>query len=86
MKAKKTISQDTSDCFNKHFTNIADKIRNKILPSNKHYSDFLKNRNPNSFFFSPVDKNEIIKVIKTLNITKSNSPNSIPSNLLVTAN
>ena len=31
------------------------------------------------------DTNEIVKVIKILNISKSNGPNSIPSKLLVTA-
>lgn len=72
-----------SNSFNKHFTNIADKIRNKIPPTNKHFSNYLKNSNPNSFFFSPVDTEEIVKVIKTLNISKSNGPNSIPSKLLV---
>jgi len=72
-----------SNRFNEHFTSIANKIRDKIPPTNKHFSDYLKNHNPNSFFLSPAHNNEIAKTIKSLNINKSNGPNSIPSKLFI---
>jgi hypothetical protein len=64
--------------FNNFFTSVADKIRNKIPPTNKQYTDYLKNVNHNSFFFSPVDKEEIKNYIKDLNPHKADGPNSIP--------
>lgn len=70
--------------FNKFFTSIADEIRAKIPTSNIHFNSFLKNRQPNSFFFSATSQNEIYKIIISLNKSKASGPFSIPSVILNT--
>jgi len=65
------------------FTSIVNKIRVKISPANKHFSDYLKNVIQILFFLSPADTNEITKTIRILNVNKSNGPNSIPSKLFI---
>ena len=47
-----TNKVEISNIFNNYFATI------DINPSNKHFSDFLKNRTQNSFFLSPTNKPE----------------------------
>ena len=54
-----------------------------IKHSQKHFSEFLKNRAQNSFFLSPTDKHEVSLVIPSLNSTKPAEPNSIPTKILM---
>ena len=70
--------------FNNYFTTIANKIRTKIPPSSKHFTNYLKNSPRHSFFFTPVTIQEVINVIKSLNQTKSTGPSSIPNRILNT--
>ena len=71
-----------ANTFNNFFTSIADKIRNKIPPSHNHFNHYLKNSPTNSFFFSPVNNLEIVKIIHSLDMDKSSGPFSIPHNIL----
>ena len=48
----------------------------------KHFSDFLKDKNQNSFFLSPTNKYEIQNVISSVNSNKSVGPKSIPTRIL----
>ena len=68
--------------FNDFFTCIADSIRDTIPPTNKSFSDFLRNRNLHSIFLAPTTPEEIIKVITSFSLSKSTGPNSIPVKIL----
>ena len=73
-----TNQVEISNVFNNYFATIAEKTKENINPSHKHFSDFLKNRHHNSFFLSPTNKSEIQNVISSPNSNKSVGPNSIP--------
>lgn len=73
---------DIANSFNDFFTSIANSIRNKIPPTSKRYSDYLKNPNPDSIFLSPVTQEEIIGIIGNISPGKSSGPNSIPIKIL----
>ena len=77
-----TISNpmEISNIFNNYFSSIATKLN--ISFSQKHFSDFLKNRSTISFFVSPTDKTEIEDVMSSLDSNKSVGPNSIPTKIL----
>ena len=80
----KVITDETeiSNAFNDFFSTVAGELSEKIVPSNNSYDDFLKNPNSNSFFVSPVSKEEIERTILSMKIGKSTGPNSIPTNVL----
>ena len=69
---------EVTECFNKFFTNIADKIRSTIPPSKNHFSKWLSNPNPNSFFLNPTTPHETANVIRSLSRNKATGPCSIP--------
>ena len=54
-----TKKEEILNIFNNYFATIAEKTKENINPSLKHFSDFLKNRTQNSFFLSPTNKSEI---------------------------
>ena len=74
----KTVANE----FNEYFSNIADKVRAKIPETKASYKDFLTKRCRNSFFFRPTEKEEILKIINSIDQTKSTGPNSIPNKIL----
>ena len=53
-----TNKVEISNIFNNYFSTIADKTKENINPSHKHFSDFLKSRTQNSFFLSPDNKSK----------------------------
>ena len=73
---------EISDILNNYFASIAEKIKVSINYSHRHFSDFLKDKNQNSFFLSNTNKYEIQNVISFLNSNKSVGPNSIPKRIL----
>ena len=75
-----TNQVEISNIFNNYFASIAEKVN--INYSHKHFFDFLKDKNQNSFFLSPTNKYEIQNVISSLNSNKSVGPNSIPTRIL----
>ena len=77
-----TNQVEISNIFNNYFASIAEKTKVNINYSHKHFSDFLKDKNQNSFFLSPTNKYEIQNVISFLNSNKSVGPNSIPKRIL----
>ena len=62
---------EISKIFNNYFAAIPENIKVSINYSHKHFSDFLKDKNQNSFFLSPTDKYEIQNTISSLNSNKS---------------
>ena len=66
----------------KHFTFIAKGIEEDLIKQKHKYSEYLRNRNANSFFISPANSDQALSVIKELKNNKSEGPFSIPSNFL----
>ena len=71
-----------ANTFNNFFTLIADTVQSKIKFSNKFFRSFLPTKNNDSFIITATNKEEICKVISSLNINKSFWPNSIPTKIL----
>ena len=68
--------------FNDFFTSIADTVRSKIGPTNRHFSHYLSTPNRNSIFLDPVNPTEVLKTINSLSFNKSSGPHSIPPKIL----
>ena len=71
-----------ANIFNNYFSTIGEKIQAKIKHSRKKYTDYLTNENPDMFFLSPADKEEIKFILSSLDINKSTGPCSIPIKVL----
>ena len=55
-----------ANVFNKHFSTIGEKTQAKIKCLHKNYTELhLTNENPNSFFLSPTDKEEIKLILSS---------------------
>ena len=68
--------------FNNYFTSIAEKTKVSIDYLHKHFSDFIKDKNQNSFFLGLTNKYEIQNIIPFLNSHKSVGPNSIATRII----
>ena len=77
-----TNQVEISHFFDNYFASIAGKTKVSINYSDKHFSDFLNDKNQNSFFLSPNNKYEIQTIISSLNSNKSVGPNNIPTRIL----
>ena len=84
-----TFQNETTDnlkriasIFNNVFSTISKKTQAKIKYSYKKCIDYLTNENPNSFFLSPKDKEEIKLILSSLVISKPTGPYSIPTKVL----
>ena len=78
---KITNSLDIFNEFNLFFSTIANKIQMQI-PSNKNFANYIKkNRSPDSFFFTPATKDEVLKIFRSLDHSKSTGDYSIPKQL-----
>ena len=71
-----------ANIFNNYFSTIGEKIQAKIKHSRKKYTDYLTNENPDMFFLSPADKEEIKFILSSLDINESTGPYSIPIKVL----
>ena len=71
-----------TNIFNNYFSTIGEKTRAKIKHSHENTTDYLTNGNPDSFFFSPDNKEEIKTILSSLDISKTTGPCSIPSKVL----
>ena len=59
------------------FGTIAQKIDQKTLKSNKHFSNYLKNKNLSSLLLQPVSEKEIMSVAGNISTRKAVGPNSV---------
>ena len=64
------------------FTSVAEIVHSKIKFLNKSFRNFLSSEINNSFIITSTNKEEIYKIIPTLNSNKSCGPNSIPTKIL----
>ena len=60
-----TDPRKIADAFNDYFINF-NNIQEKIPPTRKHFSDYLKQPSANSFFVRPIKVEEITKIITNL--------------------
>ena len=75
-------SQDISEHFNNFFTSKGQDLQKNIAPTKKHFLDYLKAPNTDTFYISPTTPTEISDLIKTLRNSESLGPNSLPTNIL----
>ena len=73
---------DIAETFNTYFSSIGKNLAQKISPANKQFSEFLGVSNPNSIFFVPTHRNEIIKIVSSLDNNKSPGHDCIGNYLL----
>ena len=73
---------ETSNIFNNFFTSIAGQIRLKIRQNEVNFNDYLGVDNIFIFELIPCSPDDIIKLIDSLNTSKSIGPNSIPTFIL----
>ena len=71
-----------ANTFNNYFSTTGEKTQAKIKHSHKMYTDYLSNKNPDTFFLSPTNKEEFKFILSSLDINKSTGPYSIPSKVL----
>ena len=77
-----TNQVEISLIFKNYFASIAGKTKVSINYWHEHLSNFLKDKNQNSFFLSPTNKYELQSIISSLNSNKSVGPNSLPARML----
>ena len=51
-------------------TTIGKSIQDKMYPTKKYYSQYLKNLNPNTFFIKPTSPKEIIDITQNIKTAK----------------
>ena len=73
---------EISEIFNDYYASVADDIRKTISRTPKPFSDYLKERIPNSLFLTPVCSNDILTCIRKMNASKASGPYSIPTCIL----
>ena len=78
-------SQRLVNVFNDYFVDIGPNLASNIPDSSIHYSDFLKDPNPYSIYFTPTDEVEIAGIIRELKNKHSSGHDSI-SNVLLKKN
>ena len=74
--------QEMANMFNNFFVNVSNRVRSGIPRTRKSPLDYLKERNPNSFYMKPITHTEIEDIISPFKISKSTGPFSVPVKLL----
>ena len=77
-----TDKLNTAENFNNFFILIRKKLQNKIYPTNRDYSHYLRSPNQNTFFSSTISHEEVINFIQDLKTSKSTGPNSLPHKII----
>ena len=60
-----TDSQDISEHFDNFFTSKGQDLQKNIAPTKKHFLDYLKAQNTDTFYIPPTAPKEISDLIKT---------------------
>ena len=74
--------KEIANVFNSYFSTIGENLAKNIPSSNKHFSSFLGQPNPNSIYFNPTTKYEITDIVTSLNNKQSAGHDDI-SNLIL---
>ena len=80
-----TINNDPvkmANIFNHYFVNVGSNIDKSIPRTKKSPTDYLKNRNSNSLFLTPITEQDIEIIIQSLNPRKAIGPYNTPVFLL----
>ena len=77
-----TNNKKIADEFNNFFGTIAQNIDQKTPKSNKHFSNYLKNKNLFFFLLQPVSEKDIMSIIGNISTRKAVGPNSVPNLIL----
>ena len=75
-------SAQMADTFNQYFSQIGHSLADDIPPTQKKFLDFIDQPNPNSLFFVPVHRNELIDIVHNLKNKKSTGHDGIDNILL----
>ena len=68
--------------FNEYFSTIGSQLEGRIYHFGQDFSKYLTNSNEYSFFITPTDKYEVIKIINSVDSNKATGPHSIPTPIL----
>ena len=80
---KITDPKEIANNFNDFFTNIGNKLADKITPPDNNYVSPLKSKNQqSSIFLNPTNPEEIIKIVKKLKDSNSSGIDNISTKLL----
>ena len=74
--------QEMANVFNNFFVNVSNQVCSEIPRTKKSPLDYLKEKNPHSFYMKPIIHTEIEDIISSFKISKSTGPFSIPVKLL----
>ena len=80
-----TDPKQIANAFNNFFVNVGRNTGKSIPTSSKNPTTYLKNRIPLDFIIAHTTEDEILKIILSLDESKSTGPSSIPVRLLKTA-
>ena len=70
--------QEMANVFNNVFVNVSNQVCSGIPRTRKSPLDYLKERNPHSFYMKPIIHTEIEHIISSFKISKSTGPFSVP--------
>ena len=76
---------DIANALNKHFCSVGDNIANKIDAAKTHFSAFLQNPSPNTFFLKQVEEYEVLQQIQNLKLKKSPGHDGIKPSIIKAA-
>ena len=75
--------ENIASMFNEFFTNVGpDLAKNITTPVGSSVFDYLKNRNDNSMFLSPVDEKEVHKVVENCKNKSSTDADGLSMNIV----
>ena len=77
-----TADKDIADALNKHFTNIAQNLVNKLKKTSTQPSSFMGKKNKSSMFMKFITLDEIIEEIKNICIKKAIGYDGIPPKII----
>jgi len=68
--------------FNNYFTNIGPELASSIDSNVGRFTDYIIGQPKTSLFFTPTNENEILKIVQSLESSKSCGHDEISANLL----
>ena len=77
-----TSDIDISNAFNTFFSTVGEHLSSQF-DKNDNYKDYLLNNVDNSMFIAPIDRIELLSIIKSLDNKKSAGIDSIPPRILI---